>query len=100
MQEAKTDFKQLLVDSVDRIKQAAHKLNNSIQTAKPYYEARLYAGQLAKEHRVAACNHERARSVHAVAKEMVYLAEQGLGEQSTLDTACQEMLSHAASECC
>lgn len=28
---------------------------------------------------------------------MVQLAEQGLGEQSTLDTACQEMLSHAAS---
>lgn len=97
-QEAKNEFKQLLVDSVDRIKHAAHKLNNSIQTAKPYYEARLYAGQLAREHRVAASNHERARSVHAVAKEMVYLAEQGLGEKSTLDTACQEMLSHAASE--
>ena len=30
---------------------------------------------------------------------MVYLAEQGLGEKSTLDTACQEMLSHAASRC-
>lgn len=47
---------------------------------------------------MAAVNHEKARSVHAVAKEMVYLAEQGLGEKSTLDTACQEMLSHAASK--
>lgn len=28
---------------------------------------------------------------------MVYLAEQGLGEKSTLDAACQEMLSHATS---
>lgn len=42
-------------------------------------------------------NHEKAKSIHAAAKEMVYLAEQGLGEKSTLDTACQEMLSHAAS---
>lgn len=42
-------------------------------------------------------NHEKAKSIHAAAKEMVQLAEQGLGEQSTLDTACQEMLSHAAS---
>lgn len=29
---------------------------------------------------------------------MVFLAEQGMGETSTLDTACQEMLSHAASK--
>lgn len=29
---------------------------------------------------------------------MVYLAEQGLGEKATLDTACQEMLSHATSK--
>lgn len=35
--------------------------------------------------------------MHTAAKEMVQLAEQGLGEKSTLDTACQEMLSHAAS---
>lgn len=44
--DAKYEFKQLLVESVDRIKQAGHKLSNSIQTAKPYYEARLYAGQV------------------------------------------------------
>lgn len=46
---------------------------------------------------MAAAGHEKAKSYHAAAKEMVYLAEQGLGEKSTLDTACQEMLSHAAS---
>lgn len=96
LDEAKQAFKQLLVDSVDRIKQSSARLSHSIQTAKPYYEARLYAGQLARDHRAAAAEHERARSVHAVAREMVALAEQGLGEQSTLDTACQEMLSHAA----
>lgn len=41
-------------------------------------------------------NYEKAKSIHAAAKEMVFLAEQGLGEKSTLDTACQEMLTHAA----
>ena len=46
---------------------------------------------------MAAVNYEKAKSHHAAAKEMVYLAEQGLGEKSNLDTACQELLSHAAS---
>lgn len=46
LQEAKSDFKQLLVESVEKIKQSAHKLSNSIQSAKPYYEARLYAAQV------------------------------------------------------
>ncbi|XP_037047589.1 SH3 domain-binding protein 5 isoform X2 [Bradysia coprophila] len=97
LDEAKSDFRLLLVESVEKIKQSAHKLTNSIQTAKPYYEARLYAAQLQKECQQAAINHEKAKSIHVAAKEMVMLAEQGLGEQSTLDTACQEMLSHAAS---
>lgn len=79
------------------MKKAAYKLGNSIETAKPYYEARLYASQLARDTQVAYANHEKARSIHAAAKEMVFLAEQGLGEKSTLDMACQEMLSHAAS---
>ncbi|XP_055913147.1 guanine nucleotide exchange factor rei-2 isoform X2 [Eupeodes corollae] len=96
LEEAKCEFKKLLAESVEKIKQSAHKLSNSIQTAKPYYEARLYATQLSKETQQAASNFEKAKSVHAAAKEMVYLAEQGLGEKSTLDTACQEMLSHAA----
>jgi len=97
-QEAKCEFKRLLAESVVRIKAAAHKLGNSIDAAKPYYESRIYAAQLAKETQLAAANHEKAKSIHAAAKEMVYLAEQGLGEKSTLDTACQEMLSHAASK--
>lgn len=132
-----------MAESVEKIKQSAHKLGNSIEAAKPYYEARLYAAQvnysyvrnevlilsfatvkffnnqlffslirssiilikcfssqlkLSKEAQQAQQNHDKAKSVHAAAKEMVYLAEQGLGEKSTLDTACQEMLSHAASK--
>ncbi|XP_037820601.1 dentin sialophosphoprotein isoform X3 [Lucilia sericata] len=98
LDEAKCEFKRILAESVVRIKQSAHKLGNSIEAAKPYYESRIYAAQLAKETQQAASNYEKAKSIHAAAKEMVYLAEQGLGEKSTLDTACQEMLSHAASK--
>ncbi|KAH8293370.1 hypothetical protein KR044_011132 [Drosophila immigrans] len=98
LDESKCEFKRLLAESVVRIKAAAHKLGNSIDAAKPYYESRIYAAQLAKETQLAASNHEKAKSIHAAAKEMVFLAEQGLGEKSTLDTACQEMLSHAASK--
>ncbi|XP_017156165.1 SH3 domain-binding protein 5-like isoform X2 [Drosophila miranda] len=98
LDESKCEFKRLLAESVVRIKAAAHKLGNSIDAAKPYYESRIYAAQLAKETQQSAANHEKAKSIHATAKEMVYLAEQGLGEKSTLDTACQEMLSHAASK--
>lgn len=46
IQEAKSEFKSLLIESVEKIKQSAQKLTNSIQTAKPYYEARLYAAQV------------------------------------------------------
>ncbi|XP_036319578.1 SH3 domain-binding protein 5-like isoform X1 [Rhagoletis pomonella] len=95
LDEAKCDFKRILAESEVRIKQAAHKLGNSIEAAKPYYESRIYAAQLAKETQQAAVNYEKAKSIHSAAKEMVYLAEQGLGEKATLDTACQEMLSHA-----
>lgn len=52
---------------------------------------------MSKDVQAAQNNFERAKSIHQAAKEMVYLAEKGLGEKSTLDTACQEMLSHATS---
>lgn len=95
LDEAKNEFRELLRESAEKIKAVAKKLGNSIETAKPYYEARLYASQLAKETQQSALNYDKAKSVHAAAKEMVFLAEQGLGEKSTLDTACQEMLTHA-----
>ncbi|XP_053692736.1 SH3 domain-binding protein 5 [Sabethes cyaneus] len=95
LDEARNEFRELLKESMEKIKLVAKKLGNSIETAKPYYEARLYASQLAKETQQSALNYDKAKSVHAAAKEMVFLAEQGLGEKSTLDTACQEMLTHA-----
>ncbi|XP_058443654.1 uncharacterized protein LOC131425629 isoform X1 [Malaya genurostris] len=95
LDEARNEFREILKESMEKIKAVAKKLGNSIETAKPYYEARLYAAQLTKETQQSVLNFDKAKSVHAAAKEMVFLAEQGLGEKSTLDTACQEMLSHA-----
>ncbi|KAL5277642.1 SH3BP5L family protein [Megaselia abdita] len=97
LDESKLEFQKLLTESATKIKQSSLKIGNAIETAKPYYEARLYATQLTKEVQKAHNNFERAKSNHQAAKEMVYLAEKGLGEKSTLDAACQEMLSHATS---
>lgn len=45
---------------------------------------------------MAAVRFERANSAHSAAKEMVYLAEEGLcAEGRTFDHAWQEMLNHA-----
>lgn len=44
----------------------------------------------------AQASYDKSKSTLAAAKEMVNLAEQGLGEKNTLDVACQEMLSHAS----
>lgn len=44
----------------------------------------------------AALRYERASSAHAAAKEMVYLAEEGLKKEGRcFDPAWQEMLNHA-----
>lgn len=36
--------------------------------------------------------------MHTAAREMVYVAEQGLGADKTLDQTWQEMLNHATSK--
>jgi hypothetical protein len=52
--------------------------------------------QALQETQQAAVMFERANSAHAAAKEMVYLAEEGLStEGRTFDHAWQEMLNHA-----
>jgi hypothetical protein len=52
--------------------------------------------QALQETQQAAVRFERANSAHAAAKEMVYLAEEGLStEGRTFDHAWQEMLNHA-----
>lgn len=61
-----------------------NQIGYAIETAKPYYEARIYCNHIAKEVVQAQVNYDKAKSSLAAAKEMVYLAEQGLGEKNTL----------------
>ncbi|KAG8222850.1 hypothetical protein J437_LFUL007558 [Ladona fulva] len=96
LDEARARFRQLLSESTVRIDALAKRLGGCIEKARPYYEARVKAKEALLETQKAAARFERASSAHAAAKEMVYLAEEGLkAEGRTFDHAWQEMLNHA-----
>ncbi|KAG5891765.1 hypothetical protein JTB14_012499 [Gonioctena quinquepunctata] len=94
LDECRTAFRQLLCDSTAKVDAIRLKLGMCVERARPYYEARFYANEILKQTQSAAMKFERANSAHSAAREMVYLAEQGLGGR-TLDPAWQEMLNHA-----
>ncbi|KAJ8966333.1 hypothetical protein NQ314_003601 [Rhamnusium bicolor] len=94
LDEARTGFRQLLCDSTAKVDAIRLKLGMCVERSRPYYEARFYANEIFKQSQTAAMKFERANSAHSAAREMVYLAEQGLGGR-TLDPAWQEMLNHA-----
>ena len=79
LDEARGSFRQLLCDSTARVDALRVKLGMCGERAKPYYEARFCANEALKQTQVAAMKFERANSAHSAAREMVYLAEQGLG---------------------
>lgn len=57
------------------------------------------APQAQQETQKAALRYERAVSMHTAAREMVYVAEQGLlGDRNTMDPTWQEMLNHATAK--
>lgn len=87
LDEARASFRQLLCDSTARVDAIRVKLGLCIERAKPYYEARFCANEALKQTQVAAMRYERANSAHSAAREMVYLAEQGLGGR-TLGNEC------------
>ncbi|XP_018330892.1 coiled-coil domain-containing protein 18 isoform X2 [Agrilus planipennis] len=94
LDDSRAAFRQLLCESTAKVDALRVKLGLCIERAKPYYEARFCANEALKQTQNAAMKYERANSAHSAAKEMVYLAEQGLGGR-TLDPAWQEMLNHA-----
>ncbi|CAH1105489.1 unnamed protein product [Psylliodes chrysocephalus] len=94
LDECRNSFKQLLCESTIKVDAIRVKLGMCVERARPYYEARFYANEIFKQSQIAACKFEKANSAHSAAREMVYLAEQGLGGR-TLDPAWQEMLNHA-----
>lgn len=79
LDEARTSFRQLLCDSTAKVDQLRMKLGMCVERARPYYEARYCANDSLKQTQIAAMKYERANSAHSAAREMVYLAEQGLG---------------------
>lgn len=79
LDEARSQFRQLLCDSTAKVDALRLKLGLCIEKAKPYYEARFSAYEALKKTQVAAVRYEKANSAHSAAREMVYLAEQGLG---------------------
>ncbi|XP_056641249.1 SH3 domain-binding protein 5 [Diorhabda sublineata] len=94
LDECRTSFKQLICESTLKVDAIRVKLGMCVERARPYYEARFYANEIFKQSQIAASKFEKANSAHSAAREMVYLAEQGLGGR-TLDPAWQEMLNHA-----
>uniref|UniRef100_A0A8B9WFZ7 SH3 domain-binding protein 5 n=1 Tax=Bos mutus grunniens TaxID=30521 RepID=A0A8B9WFZ7_BOSMU len=66
------------------------------EKARPYYEARRLAKEAQQETQKAALRYERAVSMHNAAREMVFVAEQGvMADKNRLDPTWQEMLNHA-----
>ncbi|CAH1954832.1 unnamed protein product [Acanthoscelides obtectus] len=94
LDECRSAFRQLLCDSTAKVDAIRLKLGMCVERSRPYYEARFVANEILKHTQAAAMKFEKANSAHSAAREMVYLAEQGLGGR-TLDPAWQEMLNHA-----
>ncbi|XP_023317563.1 uncharacterized protein LOC106649804 isoform X1 [Trichogramma pretiosum] len=98
LDEARATFKELLCESTYKIDALAKKLSSHIEKSRPYYDARFQAKETLFAAQKAAIKFEKANSQHAAAKEMVYLAEEGLKtEGRCFDHAWQEMLNHATS---
>lgn len=79
LDESRTSFRQLLCESTAKVDSIRLKLGMCVDRARPYYEARFCANEILKQTQMAAMKFERANSAHSAAREMVYLAEQGLG---------------------
>ncbi|KAI1902444.1 hypothetical protein AGOR_G00044820 [Albula goreensis] len=96
LDEARSSYRKILTDSARKLNAHGAQLGTAIEKARPYYEARRLAKEAQQETQKAALSYERAVSMHAAAREMVYVAEQGLlADRNTMDPTWQEMLNHA-----
>ncbi|XP_046875207.1 SH3 domain-binding protein 5-like [Hypomesus transpacificus] len=99
LDEARSSYRRILTDSARKLNAQGSQLGTCIEKARPYYEARRLAKEAQQETQKAALRYERAVSMHTAAREMVYVAEQGLlADRNTLDPTWQEMLNHATSK--
>ncbi|KAG7276578.1 hypothetical protein CRUP_019628, partial [Coryphaenoides rupestris] len=97
LDEARSGYRRILTESARKLNAHSSQLGGAIEKARPYYEARRLAKEAQQETQKAALSYERAVSMHSAAREMVYVAEQGLmaDGRNTLDPTWQEMLNHA-----
>uniref|UniRef100_A0A3Q4BMV5 SH3 domain-binding protein 5 n=1 Tax=Mola mola TaxID=94237 RepID=A0A3Q4BMV5_MOLML len=100
LQDARSGYRKILTESARKLNAQSSQLGGCIEKARPYYEARRLAKEAQQETQKAALSYERAVSMHTAAREMVYVAEQGLmaDGKNTLDPTWQEMLNHATSK--
>ncbi|XP_058504540.1 SH3-binding domain protein 5-like, a [Solea solea] len=97
LDDARSGYRKILTESARKLNTHSSQLGSCIEKARPYYEARRLAKEAQQETQKAALSYERAVSMHTAAREMVYVAEQGLmaDGKNTLDPTWQEMLNHA-----
>jgi len=98
LDDANTEFRELLTRSTGQLQTLSKKLGSSIEKSRPYYEA-LEEYKLAQEEcQKAAVQFQRAFGIHKAAKETIALAEQRFLSQKhewKFDAAWQEMLNQA-----
>jgi len=97
LEQARSTFRHLLDESKCHLGRLQKEIGNSVDKARPYYEARCDARICLREAHDAAGRFEKASSAHEAAKEMVTMAEEGFQERGVenFDQAWQEMLNHA-----
>lgn len=99
LNKTRNQYRTALSDSTTQLNNLLKKLGDCVNKARPYYIAKQDANAAQLETLQAAVRFERAVSMHAAAREMVSVAEQGMennGNQTDKgDTAWQEMLNHA-----
>uniref|UniRef100_A0A8C6QGE5 SH3 domain-binding protein 5 n=1 Tax=Nannospalax galili TaxID=1026970 RepID=A0A8C6QGE5_NANGA len=96
LDEARTTYRRILQESARKLNTQGSHLGSCIEKARPYYEARRLAKEAQQETQKAALRFERAVSMHSAAREMVFVAEQGvMADKNRLDPTWQEMLNHA-----
>ncbi|XP_056154783.1 SH3 domain-binding protein 5-like [Lampris incognitus] len=99
LDDARSSYRKILTESARKLNAQGSQLGACIDKARPYYEARRLAKEAQQETQKAALRYERAVSMHTAAREMVYVAEQGLlADRNTLDPTWQEMLNHATAK--
>uniref|UniRef100_A0A3Q1GZI8 SH3 domain-binding protein 5 n=1 Tax=Acanthochromis polyacanthus TaxID=80966 RepID=A0A3Q1GZI8_9TELE len=99
LDDARSSYRRILTESARKLNSQGSQLGSCIDKARPYYEARRLAKEAQQETQKAALRYERAVSMHTAAREMVYVAEQGLlADRNTMDPTWQEMLNHATAK--